>query len=125
VAEVGLEKSSILPTESSEDLQSGSLVWVLAVAAITFPFELLEAFVKSGFLNVLAVVMVLTIFVLNYFDKQYVRTCIVGLVVSVLLDFFWLISFCGVIWPLHRVIGTRLRLLTAQPIGWAIFASQF
>ena len=44
----------------------------------------------------MAVVMVLSIFLLNYFDKLYIRACIVFLAISVLLDLFWLIGLAGV-----------------------------
>ena len=69
---------------------------MLIIAGLALPFELLDAFVKNNFLNIMAVVMVLSIFLLNYFDKLYIRACIVFLAISVLLDLFWLIGLAGV-----------------------------
>lgn len=40
--------------------------------------------------------MILAIFLLNYFDKLYIRGCIVALVTSVVLDIFWMIGLSGV-----------------------------
>jgi hypothetical protein len=44
----------------------------------------------------MAVIMVLSIFLLNYFDKLYIRACIVVLAISLLLDLFWLTALAGV-----------------------------
>jgi hypothetical protein len=53
-------------------------------------------FVRHHFVNILALMMILAIFLLNYFDKLYIRGCIVALVTSVVLDIFWMIGLSGV-----------------------------
>jgi len=53
-------------------------------------------FVKSPFISALAYIFVFGIYLLNYFDRSYVRLCLGALLVSVILDFIWLFVMAGV-----------------------------
>ena len=48
-------------------------------------------FHKHHFLNLLCVFFVLSIFFLNYFDKNYVKFLLGALAVSIIFDLVWLI----------------------------------
>lgn len=52
-------------------------------------------FVKQPFISALAYIFVFGIYLLNYFDRQYVKLCLGALGVSVLLDFIWLFVMAG------------------------------
>lgn len=54
-------------------------------------FELILMFVKPHFIALLAYVAVLSIYLLNYFDRPHVYTTLVLMAVSAFLDFLWVI----------------------------------
>ncbi len=54
-------------------------------------------FHKNHFFNLIGYVLILLIFIQNYFDKLYMRITIIWVVLSVLLDFLWLIVHAEVI----------------------------
>ena len=62
---------------------------ILVLALISLPFELLNSATKPNFPNVLTTLMLLAIFTLNYFDKLYIRACIIAIAATLLLDIFW------------------------------------
>jgi len=59
-------------------------------------FELILMFVKDPFISSLAYLAVFGIYLLNYFDRYYVRVCMYLLLTSVVLDIIWLIVLPGV-----------------------------
>jgi len=58
--------------------------------------------------------MILAIFLLNYFDKLYIRGCIVALVTSLVLDFFWVIGLSTVRIFLFRITGMQVRVIVLR-----------
>jgi len=58
--------------------------------------------------------MILAIFLLNYFDKLYIRGCIVASVTSVVLDFFWVIGLSGVRIFLFRITGMQVQAIVLR-----------
>lgn len=48
-------------------------------------------FQKHHFLSMLAYVAVLAIFLMNYFDKAYIRATLSLLAASIFLDFLWVL----------------------------------
>jgi hypothetical protein len=55
-------------------------------------------FQKHHFLSLLAYVAVLSIFMLNYFDKTYIRVTLYLLIISIFFDFLWIIVQADVDW---------------------------
>jgi len=49
-------------------------------------------FVKHHFLSMLTYLAILGIFMLNYFDKFYIRSCLILTAISVVLDFIWVLA---------------------------------
>ena len=68
--------------------------------------ELIIMFVKQPFISALAYIFVFGIYLLNYFDRQYVKVCLGALGISVLLDFIWLFVMAGVSMFLCSLIST-------------------
>ena len=68
----------------------------LIILLLSFFFELILMFVKDPFISSLAYILVFGIYLLNYFDRSYVRVCLGALLVSVILDFIWLFVMAGV-----------------------------
>ena len=66
-------------------------------------FELILMFVKSSFASALAYILVFGIYLLNYFDRWYVRVCLAALGISVLMDLIWLFVMVGVTSNLHSL----------------------
>jgi hypothetical protein len=54
----------------------------------------------------------LGIFLLNYFDKYYIKTCLYLTVISVVLDFIWVIAEADVVIVLFSLTGIRMDLLS-------------
>ena len=69
----------------------------LILLLVSLPIELILVFVRHHFLNSLCYLFVLGIFLLNYFDRSYVRTCLVMMLVSIILDFIWVLAMAGVV----------------------------
>ena len=60
------------------------------IAIFVFLWELVLMFHKHHFLNLLAIFGVLSIFFLNYFDKNYMKFLLVLLGASIVFDVVWL-----------------------------------
>lgn len=58
--------------------------------------ELIVMFHKHHFFSLLALMSVMAIFFLNYFDMHYMRFVLVTLAVSIILDILWIIVHTGV-----------------------------
>lgn len=65
--------------------------------------------------------MVLSILLLNYFDKFYIRSCVVVLLTSLGLDIVWLFVLAGVKPLLLRLFGILCHQLTARLSELAFF----
>jgi hypothetical protein len=82
------------------------LTFLLAV--ILFVFELILMFHKNHFYNALVYVAIFSIVLLGYFDKYYIKFILVNLLVSIVLDFLWVILQASVIFLLQSHIGTLI-----------------
>lgn len=71
-------------------------------------------FARHHFLNMMAYMVVLSIFFLNFFDKYTVRISIGALVAAVLFDMTWLISESDVNLKIYRLIGIVTVKLNTQ-----------
>jgi hypothetical protein len=72
------------------------LKFVMMFTLIGLLVECLVMFHKHHFFSLLALLAVLAIFFLNYFDQSYMRFVLVNLIVSIVLDVVWLIFHAGV-----------------------------
>lgn len=80
--------------------------------------EMFMMFVKHHFLSMLVYLTILGIFLLNYFDKYYIKTCLYLTAISVVLDFIWVIAEADVVVVLFSLTGIRKDLpniLTFNP----------
>lgn len=65
--------------------------------------EFIMLFHKHHFFNLLVISLIVSMFVLKYFDKQYVVILLTTLGVSCALDFIWLIVLASVIFSIMQV----------------------
>jgi hypothetical protein len=86
--------------------ESQSLKIVLAATLGCFVLEFFLMYEKHAFLSMFAYVVVLCIFLLNYFDKTYIRATLYLLIISVSLDFLWVLLQSDVRMDLCSIIGT-------------------
>ena len=82
--------------EPSENEESTSLKVALIVLLLSFMMELILMFVKDPFISCMAYILVFGIYLLNYFDRSYIRLCLFALLTSVILNIVWLIVMAGV-----------------------------
>lgn len=86
---------------------------MITIGAVAF--ELILMFVKPHFIALLAYVAVLSIYLLNYFDRIHVYTTMALLAVSANLDFVWVILQANVRMSSFSTTGTvRHRATTAR-----------
>ena len=62
-------------------------------------------FIRHHFLNLFAYLLVLSIFLLNFFDKTYLKTVIYSLALAILSDFTWIIVEANVFHSTFRTTG--------------------
>ena len=119
------EGSGIFAAEPSQHEESRSLQIALIILLLAFLFELIIMFVKQPFISALAYILVFGIYLLNYFDRQYVKVCLGALGISVLLDFIWLFVMAGVPLFLGSPISTTLQAFdpTCSPASWVSHTS--
>lgn len=55
-------------------------------------------YIKYDFLNLLVLVIILSIFLLNYFDTTYIKICMGLAAISIVLDLIWLMTYAGDHW---------------------------
>ena len=53
-------------------------------------------YVKDHFLGMMTLLAIIGIYFLNYFDKLYMRVCILSIITSVIFDVIWLLTMSGV-----------------------------
>jgi uncharacterized membrane protein len=107
------EQSGLFQTEPSANEESTSLKIALIILMLCFLLELILMFVKSPFISCLAYIFVFGIYLLNYFDRSYVKVCLWALLVSVIFDLVWLIVLAGV--SLHRLSPTSTTPAATAP----------
>lgn len=100
--------SGIFADVPSARENSTSLKLTFLLAVILFVFELILMFHKNHFYNALVYVAIFSIVLLGYFDKYYIKFILVNLLVSIVLDFLWVILQASVIFLLHSLIGTPI-----------------
>lgn len=59
----------------------------------------------EGYLQLLVLVIILSIFLLNYFDTVYIKICMGLTSISIVLDLIWLMAYAGDHWspPLNGI----------------------
>ena len=97
--------SGIFADVPSARENSTSLKLTFLLAVILFVFELILMFHKNHFYNALVYVAIFSIVLLGYFDKYYIKFILVNLLVSIVLDFLWVILQASVITILYSLIG--------------------
>lgn len=76
-----------------------ALTLILYLGLLLFFLELFVMMHKYHFLTLLSSIAVLSIFLLNYFDKKYISLTLGILAASLLLDLFWIVGGMTVINP--------------------------
>ena len=84
----------------------------LIILLICVLFEMVLMFVKSPFISSLAYVFVLGVYLLNYFDRAYIRVCLAVLLTSIVLDFIWLLVLNGVLNISYLALHAKHRRLS-------------
>jgi hypothetical protein len=97
--------SGIFADVPSARENSTSLKLTFLLAVILFVFELILMFHKNHFYNALVYVAIFSIVLLGYFDKYYIKFILVNLLVSIVLDFLWVILQASVSFILYSLIG--------------------
>jgi hypothetical protein len=103
-----------------KDYESMDLIAVCFITFLWLLLDLLSALVKSNFLNILAALAILGIFILRCFDKHYVRMCIIGIFMSFVFDLIWLLTMSNVKQHSCSRFGTLPTLLTA-PLNLSLY----
>lgn len=106
--------SQIFATDPSPREESTSLKLVLMMMIPMLVFQILCMFVRHHFLNVLVYLSILSIFFLNYFDKNYMRFCLILTAISIIWDLLWLITRSDVSFKLFSIIGMLTESLNIQ-----------
>lgn len=76
-----------VPVEREESL---SLKIVLVSTLVMMGIEVFVMFHKNHFFNLIVCVLILLIYVQNYFDKLYMRVTLIAIALGIVLDFMWL-----------------------------------
>ena len=63
----------------------------LFIAVFVLAWSRIAMFHKHHFFNILCIFFVLSIYFLNYFDKNYIKFLLIAFGVSIVLDLVWLI----------------------------------
>ena len=83
------------------------MVVVFYLSVIWGLIEFIMLFHKHHFFNLMVISLIVSMFVLKYFDKKYVLILLSALGVSCLLDFVWLIVMASVYFYICRHIGIQ------------------
>jgi hypothetical protein len=73
-----------------------ALTMIFYLGLLVLALELFITIHKYHFVTLLTAIAVLAIFGLNYFDKSYIKLVLGMLIISVLLEIFWILSYMGV-----------------------------
>ncbi len=89
-----LPRQSPAGSQLIEGLDCG-LRLLLGLTCVWAAVEVVLAFGKPDFLNLLTLLSILSIFVLNYFDSVHVKVSLALAVCSLIMDLVWLILYTG------------------------------
>lgn len=107
--------SGIFADVPSARENSTSLKLTFLLAVILFVFELILMFHKNHFYNALVYIAIFSIVLLGYFDKFYIKFILINLLVSIVLDFLWVILQASVMIMLYSLSGTPTLQHTTRP----------
>lgn len=107
--------SGIFATVPSKRENSSSLKITFIITIFLFLMELIIAFNKTSFFNILVYIAIFSIVLMGYFDKYYMRFIIFCLILSIVLDFIWIIVLASVLIILFSLYGTLHLLRPTQP----------
>lgn len=79
--------------------------------------EIITVIADYNFYGLLVLLFVASIFLLNYFDRVYIKFLFFNLIISIILDAIWLAMKFDVVISLQRIIGDLSnRQLTSSSI---------
>lgn len=93
-------KSVLFSAAVDEREESTDLKVVLVLTLVLLLIDLIACFQKNHFFTILAILLLLSAYVLNYFDKKYVLFTLAWVALSALLDLVWLIINASVMFAL-------------------------
>jgi nucleoside permease NupC len=86
----------------------------LLIAVVALLVEFILMFVKHHFLSLLCVLFVLSVFLLNYFDRNYIKFLLIFIAVTIAFDIAWLVIHFQVRRRLRSNIGTQCPKLSGR-----------
>lgn len=104
-----MSNSTLGQTNNANDLK---IVFLLALALLAT--ELIALFHKNHFFVIIGIFLVLSIYLLNYFDHIYMKVVLVWLGLSSTFNLFWLIFQADVQIFLFRNIGFQISTLNTR-----------
>lgn len=104
---VAPNESKLFAQEVDEREESTDLKIVLLITLALLAVELVTLFHKHHFMTLLCLFMIISAFVLNYFEKKYVVLMMASLGISTIFDLAWLIAQAGV--PFLRFSNTGIQ----------------
>lgn len=81
------------------------------LTVLAFLMDIITVMANYNLYGLLVLLLVTSIFLLNYFDRVYIRFLIVNLILSIILDAIWVAMKFDVIDSLLRAIGGRKNRL--------------
>lgn len=115
--------SGIFATVPSKRENSSSLKITFIITICLFLMELIICFNKTSFFNLMVYIAIFAIVLMGYFDKYYMRFIIFSLILSIVLDFIWIIVLASVPIALFSLYGTLRLPPPTQPSKLPSFAS--
>ena len=97
----GVSNASVIFTKAAGKTggKATDLKFVFLFCVIGLLVEVIVMFHKHHFFSLLALMAVMAIFALNYFDLHYMRFVLVTLAVSIIFDLLWIFVHTGVTLP--------------------------
>jgi hypothetical protein len=108
-------RSGIFATVPSKRENSSSLKITFILTIFLFIMELIIAFNKTSFFNLMVYIAIFAVVLVGYFDKYYMRFIIFCLILSIVLDFIWIIVLAPVSIVLFSINGIPHLLPHTQP----------
>ena len=85
------------------------------LTSLSLLMDIITVMAHYNFYGLLVLLFVASIFLLNYFDRVYIRFIFFNLIISMILDAIWLAMKFDVIDLLYRITGDlRKRLLISS-----------
>ena len=107
--------SGIFATVPSKRENSSSLKITFIITIFLFLMELIICFNKTSFFNLMVYIAIFAIVLMGYFDKYYMKFIIFSLILSIVLDFVWIIVLASVFIFLFSLCGTPHLLRLIRP----------